>query len=170
MVRLRHIFKKGRLVSTREGSFVTKLAQKIVKGIKPYCRKIEIVGSIRRKEKNPADIDITLIPKNQESKEKIGQKLSGMGKRLSGGEQRAFFKIEGVEVEIYYTSAEEWGAALMSYSGPFGANIGLRIIARSKGFKLNQHGLFRHGLRVAGKTEEEVYRALGREWKPPEKR
>ena len=41
-----------------------------------------------------------------------------------------------------------------------------------KGFKLNQHGLFerRTGKKVAGKTEEEIYHALGRPWKKPEER
>ncbi len=169
-MKLRHILKKGREVTTREGSFVIKLASKIVSEIKSYCRKIEIGGSIRRKSKNPTDIDLIVIPKTEENKDKIKFALEKKGKFLQGGEQRAFFKIEGVEVEIYYTTPEEWGAAFLAYSSPFGASIGLRIVARTKGFKLNQHGLFRHGLQVAGRTEEEIYRALGRPWKPPEKR
>ena len=170
MSKLRHIFKKGREVTTREGSFVINLAKKIASDIKPFCKKIEIGGSIRRKSKNPTDIDIILIPKNEESKEKIEEVLSSKGKRVLGGEQKTYFKIEDVEVELYYTKTEEWGAALMAYSSPFGASIGLRVVARTKGFKLNQHGLFRHGIRVAGRTEKEIYHALGRPWKKPEKR
>lgn len=169
-MKLRHVFKKGREVATREGIFVIKLANKIVSDIKQYCRRIEIGGSIRRHKKDPTDIDIILIPKNEISKEEIEEVLSKKGKRVLGGEQKAYFKIEGVEVEIYYTTPEEWGAALMAYSSPFGASIGLRVIARAKGFKLNQHGLFKKGKMVAGKTEEEIYKALGRPWKPPEKR
>jgi len=42
----------------------------------------------------------------------------------------------------------------------------LRIIARTKGFKLNQYGLFKKGKYVAGKTEKEIYEALGRKYKP----
>lgn len=75
-------------------------------------------------------------------------------------------------MEIYYTIPEEWGAALLAYSSKVGAGIGLRVVARTKGFKLNQHGLFSRttGKRIVGKTEEEIYSALGRLWKPPEKR
>lgn len=59
----RVIFKKGRRVVTRNGEVVTHLSNKIVDYLKPFCSKIEVAGSIRRKEKNPVDIDIVLIPK-----------------------------------------------------------------------------------------------------------
>jgi len=166
---VRRITKKGRIVETRKGNIVLKLATKIVSKIKPYCKKIEIVGSIRRKEKNPVDIDIVVIPKD---KEKIKSILSKEGKFLQGGEKKASFRIEGVNVELYYTVPEEWGAALLAYSSEFGAGIGLRVVAKRKGFKLSQHGLFnmKTGKRVAGKTERNIYHALGRPWKSPEKR
>ena len=167
---VRHLIKKGRHVTTRKGDFVISLSGKIIRKIKPYTRRIEIVGSIRRKERNPVDIDIVLIPKNEESKDKIESLMERKGRRILGGEKKAYFKIEGVEVELYYTVPEEFGAALLAYSSEFGASIGLRVVAKKKGFKLNQHGLFRKGKRVAGRTEEEIYHALGRPWKSPEKR
>ena len=170
MPKLRHLIKKGKYVTTRKGNFVRTLAEKIVREIRPYARRIEVVGSIRRKEENPVDIDVVLIPKNEGSKDKIEVIMEKRGKRILGGEKKAYFKIEGVEVELYYTLPEEWGAALLAYSSRFGAGIGLRVVAKKKGFKLNQHGLFRNGKRVAGKTESEIYHALGRPWKPPEKR
>lgn len=170
MPKLRHLIKKGKYVTTRKGNFVRNLSEKIVREIRPYARRIEVVGSIRRKEENPVDIDVVLIPKNVGSKDKIEAIMEKIGKRILGGEKKAYFKIEGVEVELYYTVPEEWGAALLAYSSRFGAGIGLRVVAKKKGFKLNQHGLFRKGKRVAGKTESEIYHALGRPWKPPEKR
>lgn len=169
---VRHIIKKGHWISTRKGDFVIKLARKIVREIKPHTKRIEVVGSIRRKEKNPVDIDIVLIPKNEASRDKIENIMLRKGKKILGGEKKAYFKIEGVEVELYYTIPEEWGAALLAYSSEFGASIGLRVVARKKGFKLNQHGLFslRTGRRVASRTEREIYHALGRPWKSPERR
>lgn len=166
---IRRIIKKGKVHVTREGSFVLNLAKRIVRLIKPYSKRIEIVGSIRRKEKNPVDIDIVVIPKK---KDKIEEILEKYGNKILGGEKKAYFKIEGVEVEIYYTVPDEWGAALLAYSSKTGSGIGLRIVARKKGFKLSQHGLFsrKTGRRIAGKTEKEIYQALGRPWKSPEKR
>jgi DNA polymerase (family 10) len=170
MLRLKRIFKKGKRVTTRQGKIVVNLANKMVSNLRPHCKRIKIVGSIRRKEKNPVDIDIVLIPKKEENKRKIEEILSRKGKFLEGGEQRANFRIEGVKVELYYTLPEEWGAAMLSDTGPFGASIGLRIIAKSKGLRLNQHGLFKNERRIAGKTEKEIYSALGKEWKKPEDR
>ncbi|MBA7703078.1 hypothetical protein ES703_111860 [subsurface metagenome] len=46
----------------------------------------------------------------------------------------------------------------------------MRVVAKKKGFKLTQHGLFKKGKRVAGRTEREIYKALGRPWKAPEER
>lgn len=166
----RRVSKKGRVVVTRRGEVVINLANKIVQVIRPYCKKIQLVGSIRRKEKNPVDIDIVLIPKSDKGKERIEQLLEERGKYIQGGEKRATFRIHGVKIELYYTIPEEWGAALLAYSSKFGSGIGLRVVAKKKGFKLSQHGLFKGKKRIAGNTEEEIYHALGREWKPPEKR
>ena len=161
--------KKGRKVVTREGNFVTQLSEKIVKQLKSYSKRIQVVGSIRRKEKNPVDIDVVLIPKD---KEKLKEFMKKKGRFLRGGEHESSWMIQGVKVELYYTNEKEWGAMLLAYSSRFGAGIGLRIVAIKKGFKLNQHGLFKRktGERVAGKTETEIYHALGRPYKEPENR
>src|SRR3989338_11554001 len=98
---MRRLLKKGRFVLTRKGSFVIELSRRILNSIKPCCRKIQIAGSIRRKEKNPVDIDIVLIPKSKKDKEKIERVLREKGKFLQGGGKRASFKIQGVKVELY---------------------------------------------------------------------
>lgn len=144
-----------------------KLARKVVGWLKPYCSRIMLAGSIRRKEKNPGDIDIVLIPKN---KNKLEEFMKKKGRYVQGGEKKATFRVEGVKVELYYTVPEEWGACLLAYSSKAGSGIGLRVVAKKKGFKLSQHGLFRKGKRVAGKTERGIYKALERPWKPAEER
>jgi len=170
MIEKRRVLKKGKIVTTRKGDFVLALAKKIIIWLKPYCRKIEVVGSIRRKEKNPVDIDIVLTPKSKNYKDKIENFLKTKGKYLQGGEKESTFRIQGVKVELYYTVPEEWGAALLAYTGASGASIGLRVIAKKQGLKLNQHGLFKQGKRIAGKTETEIYKKLGKKYKPPEQR
>ena len=168
-IKKRIVFKKGKIIVTRKGDFVLKLSKRIFNLIKPFCRRIEIVGSIRRKEKNPVDIDIVLIPKNKKRLEEFMK--AKKWKFVQGGEHESTWKIEGVKVELYYTISEEWGASLLAYSSKFGAGIGLRLIAKRKGFKLNNHGLFnKNGKRIAGRTEREIYHSLGREWKLPENR
>ncbi|RLG16094.1 hypothetical protein DRN69_01740 [Candidatus Pacearchaeota archaeon] len=163
----RRVRKDGKIVTTRKGFFVRELAERIVKNLRPYCKKIQVVGSIRRKEKNPVDIDIVLIPKNKDEVEEV---MRDKGKFVQGGEKESTWRVQGVKVELYYTVPEEWGAALLAYSSKTGSGIGLRMVAKRKGFKLNNHGLFKGKKRIAGRTEREIYKALGRPWKPPEER
>jgi DNA polymerase/3'-5' exonuclease PolX len=97
----RRVLKKGKIFVTREGEVVIHLADNIIKSIKPFCSRIQIVGSIRRKEKTPVDIDIALIPKNEKDKDKIGEILKKKGRFIQGGEKRATFRIRGIKVELY---------------------------------------------------------------------
>ncbi len=151
----------------KRGIFVIHLAEEITGKLKPFCRRIKIAGSIRRGEKNPKDIDIVLIPKNRE---KLAEFMKKQGRFLQGGEKKSRWKIKGVKVELYYTTKDSWGATLLAYSSRRGASIGLRVVARAKGFKLNQYGLYKKRKRIAGKTEEGIYSALGRKYKPPAER
>jgi len=163
----KRVLKKGRYVITRRGSVVINLSKRLYKDLKPLSKKIEIVGSIRREEPEPVDVDIVLIPKN---KQKIVDYLKTRGKYMQGGEKRVSFKIKGIKVEIYYADAKSWGAMLMAYTGPFGSNIGLRTLAKRKGLLLNQYGLFHNGKYIEGKTEKSIYNALGKNYKVPKLR
>jgi DNA polymerase (family X) len=49
-------------------------------------------------------------------------------------------------------------------------NVHLRRLAQARGLLLNEYGLFRDSAGIAGKTEDEIYRALGLSWVPPEMR
>lgn len=155
----------------KKGKKVLNLAEELKKELKPFCARIEIAGSIRRHEKHLGDIDIVLIPKDKSKLEEF-MKTKLKGKFLSGGEHESTWRIQRIKVELYYTDEKEWGAELLAYSGKKGSNIGLRMVAKRKGFKLTQHGLFdlKTGKKIAGKTEKEIYSALGREYKKPENR
>jgi DNA polymerase (family 10) len=156
-------------MKTERSKKVLNLADKLKESLKPFCKKIEIAGSIRRHEENPEDIDIVLIPKNKDKVEEI-MKTKFKGNFIQGGEHESTWIINKIKVELYYTSVEEWGADLLAYSSTKGSAIGLRVIAKRKGFKLTQHGLFKGNKKVAGKTEKEIYSALGRDYKKPEDR
>ncbi|MEK6883806.1 MAG: hypothetical protein AABY22_29525 [Nanoarchaeota archaeon] len=151
----------------KAGERALKLSKKLFKQLRPYCKRIEIAGSIRRGSLSPGDIDIVLIPKDKEKLENFLKKEKYIF--IQGGEKESTWLFHRIKIELYYTNEQEWGAALLAYSGRRGSNIGLRIIARLKGLKLTQHGLFnrRTGKRIAGKTEREIYKALNRRYKEP---
>lgn len=150
----------------KKGEKIINLSKKIVEQLKPYCKKISIAGSIRRKSPSPGDIDIVLIPKNRE---KLEDYMKIKGRFIQGGKQESTWKTQGIKLELYYTNDFEFGATLLAYSSKKGSEIGLRVVAKNKGFLLNSHGLFdrKTGKRIAGKTEREIYKALNRPYKEP---
>jgi len=148
----------------------TTVANQVLHDLTPYCKKIEVAGSIRRGKPDPKDVDILLIPKSKgawEQIKKYGERQKNH-MRLKGDKIISFWK-HGVQVDVYVTEPKGYGSMAMFLTGPSGYNIGLRIIAKKKGMKLNQYGLFNRetGEMIAGKTEESVYQALGKAYKKP---
>ena len=92
------------------------------------------------------------------------------GKFIQGGEKKLTFQIKGIKIEIYYTDEKSWGATLLAYSSKKGSAIGLRMLVRLKGYKLNQYGLFKKEKFIAGKTERDIYNSLNRKYKAPKNR
>ena len=77
--------------------------------------------------------------------------------------------MNGVDADLLVVPEESFGAALQYFTGSKEHGVGVRKVALSKGFKLNEWGVFDASEnRIAGRTEEEVYQILGMEWIPPE--
>jgi DNA polymerase (family 10) len=93
---------------------------------------------------------------------------------LGRGPNKASAKIgrEGLQVDVRALPRESYGAAMQYFTGSKEHNVAVRTRAVRMGFKLSEYGLFRaeDEARVAGVTEEEVYKALGLAWIPPELR
>lgn len=166
--KLIEVEKKGRTIKTRNPEDVSKIAKEVEKKLIPLSNKLSLAGSIRRKK--PAnDIDIVLIPKD---KEKIRQYLSAHGQIESSGEKKISSFINGVKVDVYFADKQTFPSSLLFLTGPTGANIYHRKIAKEKGWKLNQYGLFNRktGSPIAFKSESEIYNALGSTYRKPELR
>jgi DNA polymerase (family 10) len=65
---------------------------------------------------------------------------------------------------------EEWGSALQYFTGSKDHNIHLRTIARAKGYKISEYGIFNleNDKKLAGLNEEDIYKKLGLQFIPPE--
>ncbi|HET7116003.1 MAG TPA: hypothetical protein VFI29_05910, partial [Hanamia sp.] len=66
----------------------------------------------------------------------------------------------------------EYGAALLYFTGSKEHIIKLRTMAKERGYKINEYGIFDSatGKRLAGQTEEEMYHFLNLKYIPPENR
>ena len=131
-------------------------------------------GSLRRGKETVGDIDILAtgarageIVRHFTTHPKVRQVLGA-------GETKAsvLFESRGRtrQVDLRVVTEAEYGAALQYFTGSKDHNVALRALAQKRGLKLSEYGLFRGEKRVAGKTEEEVYRKLGLPYIEPEQR
>jgi DNA polymerase (family 10) len=77
---------------------------------------------------------------------------------------------DGLQADLRVVPAESFGAALQYFTGSKEHNVALRGMARTRGLKINEYGVFRGEEQIAGRTEEDVYAALDLPWFPPELR
>ncbi len=155
----------------------------IVKEMSQYLKdsqltsKLETAGSFRRKEETIGDLDFLAISKKP--KELIHYFVSHpqTKKILAEGDTKGSIILEGdQQIDLRVVKADEWGAALQYFTGSKEHNVHLRTIAREKGLTINEYGVFKikdnneKGEKVAGKSEEEVYKAIGLQFVPPEMR
>jgi len=89
-----------------------------------------------------------------------------------GGTKASVLTSEGMQVDLRVVEPAVYGAALAYFTGSKAHNIRLREMANRMGLKVSEYGVFRDKdqVRVAGKTEEEIYRILGLLYIPPELR
>ncbi|MDO8604358.1 MAG: PHP domain-containing protein, partial [bacterium] len=93
-------------------------------------------------------------------------------KIIDSGDKKSSIWINGVRVDCYIFTPENYESGIMHLTGSAEHNKQLRIIAKSKGLTLSQYGLFRQdsNIRLDNGTEQDIYNKLGYEWIPPEHR
>ena len=168
------------------------LAKPIIEELKkcPGVKDLSLAGSIRRKKETIKDIDILCTAKESGVVMSKFVGLPQVKEILAQGETKSSVILdEDIQVDLRVIKPESYGAALMYFTGSKDHNIALRELARKKGYKINEYGLFKLGkssagvsgrgkaatsarpvreTRVAGRAEEEVYRRLGLQYIPPE--
>jgi len=151
--------------------FVLPEANAIVEELKPYVKKISLAGSIRRRKETIGDVDILAVADEPEYVMDLFTGLKRVEKVLAKGKTKSSVRLYGgIQVDLRIVEEESFGSALQYFTGSKEHNIEVRKIAIKHGYKLNEYGLFKGEEKIAGKDEEEVYKALGMQWIPPELR
>lgn len=151
--------------------YVLPEAREIVDIVSDFVEEIELAGSIRRKRETIGDVDILAIAKNPTDTMEKFTSLDKVEKVLAKGDTKSTVRLYGgVQVDLRLVEKKSFGSALQYFTGSKDHNVELRKIAQKKNWKLNEYGLFKEDKQKAGKTEQEVYDALGIQWIPPELR
>jgi len=149
------------------------VAKQIVETLrhKTGSKKIEWAGSLRRMKENIGDIDILATGPDKEKIVQAFIHIPEVKEVLASGETKASIIVEGgTQVDLRVVEEDSYGAALQYFTGSKGHNIHLRGIAKAKGIKINEYGVFKGKKKIAGKEEKDVYRVLGMDWIDPELR
>ncbi|MBI4085238.1 MAG: DNA polymerase/3'-5' exonuclease PolX [Candidatus Liptonbacteria bacterium] len=142
----------------------------------PEVEKAMVAGSIRRRKETIGDVDILVISKKSKKVMDYFKNMTEVAMIIASGETKSSVKLHsGLNVDLRVVPPESYGAALNYFTGSKDHNVALRKIAIEKKLKLNEYGLFKVGkggkeTMIAGKTEEEIYRALGMDYIEPEMR
>ena len=140
----------------------------------PGVKQVELAGSFRRRRETVGDLDVLVCGGDAEQVMKAFTTHGSVADVLGQGETKSSVRLEvGLQADLRLVPEESFGAALMYFTGSKEHNIELRRIAIDKGLSLNEYELTQSEKSekvVAGRTEEDVYRALGMAWVPPELR
>src|SRR6201993_3116243 len=150
--------------------------QKAGKGVES----VTPAGSLRRGKETIGDLDllVTLAAGHTKQKEVDALaahilKFPGIDQTLAHGENKVSFTLEdGLQVDVRLLEKENFGAALLYFTGSKEHNVALRGRANDMGLTLNEYALatLKGEKRVAGRTEEEIYAKLKLDFIPPELR
>ncbi len=133
--------------------------------------KVTFAGSLRRKRETIGDIDIVVTGENLEAIMAYFLTYPKIKQVLAAGETKSSIVTEdNMQIDLRVVEGESFGAALFYFTGPKHFNIHVRTLALKRGWKINEYGLFDGPKKIAGKTEEEMFEALGLPYLSPEER
>jgi len=178
-------------------AFATMVADHLVGHLTPYCKRIQVAGSIRRRRPMVGDIELLCIPDVVSLRNLLGEvteqldtldqgikrlieagflayRLSQAGGRLSYGPKNKFLVHvpSGMPVDVFTANERNWGMALFVRTGP--ADWNKRAMSRFQQLGLRGHAYGGitgpGGLPVDCPDEETVFRHLDWPYLPPEER
>jgi DNA polymerase (family 10) len=132
---------------------------------------VELAGSFRRRRESVGDLDLLVCGGDAAQVMKAFTTHESVADVLGHGDTKSSVRLtSGLQADLRVVPEASFGAALLYFTGSKEHNIELRKLAIDKGWSLNEYGLTQGERVVAARSEEDVYRALGLAWIPPELR
>jgi len=131
--------------------------------------KVAVAGSIRRMQETIGDLDFLVTSSQPKAVMDFFVSMPEVSHIYSKGETKTMVRLQnGMDADLRVVPDKSFGAALQYFTGDKRHNITLRTLAEKRGYKLNEYGLWHGKKLIAGKTEEEIYKALKMATPPPE--
>jgi DNA polymerase (family 10) len=140
----------------------------------PAVKRVEGAGSWRRGRDTVGDLDLLVDSDDATAVMRHAAAWPEATAVLLAGDTKTSLRgPRDVQVDLRVVDQTAFGAAWQYFTGSKEHNVRLRSRARERRLTINEYGVFpldREGAAVAGRTEEEVYAAVGLPWIPPELR
>ncbi|MBL4702809.1 DNA polymerase/3'-5' exonuclease PolX [bacterium AH-315-I18] len=141
----------------------------------PGVEQVQYAGSLRRGKETIGDLDLLVAARAEDAPEIsncfVNLPGAGVTEILAQGQTKSSVRTEhGVQVDLRIVLPENFGAALMYFTGSKEHNVSMRQRAIKMGMSLNEYALTKDDKPVAAKTEEDVFKALNLQWVAPELR
>ena len=147
----------------------------------PAVRQAEGAGSWRRGRETVGDIDIVVDSDEPAAVMDHLHAWKECGDVLLRGDTKTSVRgPKGVQIDLRVVEHGSFGAAWQYFTGSKDHNVRLRSRARDRQLTINEYGVFTlvpgadaeakpvKGRAIAGRTEHDVYKAVGLPWIPPE--
>jgi len=169
------------------GRFLISTAESAAEALQAHIQKagkavhsVTVAGSLRRGKETIGDLDLLVTLQDGFTAQKNVDALAdhiltfpGIDQKLAHGENKVSFTVrDGLQVDVRLLKKENFGAALLYFTGSKEHNVRLRGRANDMGWTLNEYQLatLKGEKRVCGSTEEEIYAKLKLDFIPPELR
>jgi DNA polymerase (family 10) len=140
----------------------------------PDIEQIEVAGSYRRGKDTIGDLDILVSSHEPAAVMDRLATFSDVDSLIGRGDTKMSIRLtNGLQVDLRVVPAESFGAALQYFTGSKDHNVILRGMAKDRGLKINEYGVYRvsndgQETWIAGRTEKDVYAAMDLPLFPPE--
>ena len=137
----------------------------------PAAEEVDVAGSFRRRRETVGDVDLLIASGRPAAVADAFVTSPDVKQVLARGETKCSVVLRsGLQVDLRIVPRSAYGAALHYFTGSKPHNIAVRLLGVKRHLKINEYGVFRGTRQVGGRTEEEVFKAVGLPWIPPELR
>jgi len=182
-----NILKAAAAFKRSTGRFLLNTAELAAEALREHIEKagkaVESVtpaGSLRRGKETVGDLDLLVtLAEGHTSQKHVDElaehilKYPQIEQQLAHGENKVSFNLkDALQVDVRLLKKENFGAALLYFTGSKEHNVRLRGRANDMSWTLNEYEMatLKGGKHVAGKTEEEIYAKLKLDYIAPELR
>jgi len=152
------------------------IAEPILAGLKnlPQVKLAESAGSLRRSRETVGDLDFLVASSEPKPIMDWFVNYPGVKEVTAHGETKSSVRLEnGIQADLRVVPEEQFYFALHHFTGSKEHNVAMRQRALSQGLSMSEWGfksVDEKQKAPGAKNEEEVFKALGLKWIPPELR